>query len=461
MATAGLLFRSLTRPSTAAAQRRTTAAAFSSTPARRAVNPPAASERKSNPTKQKKTYKKTSLLDAVPVKKPAPGERKAFRVRIQTSNNNALPIRGSERMAAKTLVDDASAGRMFGIPDTIVDRLRILRAFKPTQSWGLFHHPHVLVREKTVELARRLDASCQDGGETLRCVLTGYRLTGKSLLLLQAMCHAMLNNWVVINIPEGQELTNGNTEYAPIPDTDPMQFTQPLYTLQLLSTILQVNEKVLNTLPLLLEWPDLGPFSSQATIADLLRSTKETDYAWIAFQAFWKEMCQPGRPPILFSLDGLAHVNTVSDYRDPSFIPVHAHELALVRVFLDALSGKTKLPNGGAIIAATSESNTPLHPSQELVLSQIEATQAQTEPPRRDPYQRRYDDRAYDVLKSTFVLRVPSVSKDEGRALMEYWAASGVVKDVVDTHTVSEKWALGGHGVLGEMEKVALLTLRL
>jgi small subunit ribosomal protein S29 len=41
------------------------------------------------------------------------------------------------------------------------------------------------------------------GALTLKQVITGERSTGKSLLLLQAMSMAYLNNWIVLNVPEG------------------------------------------------------------------------------------------------------------------------------------------------------------------------------------------------------------------------------------------------------------------
>lgn len=163
----------------------------------------------------------------------------------------------------------------------------------------------------------------------------------------------------------------------------------------------------------------------------------------------------------MFALDGLAHINKVSDYRDPAFNAVHAHDLALVGAFVGALSGKTSLPNGGAVIAATSENNTHHHPSQELVLSQLEAGQRGDFVPRPNPYERGYDDRVYEALKNAWVLRLEGVSKEEARALMEYWGASGLVRQLINSRTVSEKWTLGGHGIVGEMERAALLQMKM
>lgn len=189
-------------------------------------------------------------------------------------------------------------------------------------------------------------------------------------------------------------------------------------------------------------------------------SAKEADWAWPTFAALWTELTLPGRPPLLMTLDGLSHVNLVTDYRDPAFNRVHAHDLSLVSTFVDALSGTAPLPNGGAILAATSGNNAHLNPSQELVLSQLEAGQAGQPIPQPEPYRKGYDNRVYDALKNTSVVRLDGVSKEDARALMEYWGASGLLRARIDQRTVWEKWALGGHGVVGEMERASLLTVR-
>lgn len=240
-----------------------------------------------------------------------------------------------------------------------------------------------------------------------------------------------------------------------------MQFAQPVYCLKMIQNLYRANRAVLEKLQLQKDWSRFTNLKQGATLADLALSAKEAEYAWPTLLALWTELTLPGRPPVLFALDGLAHINKISEYRDPSFNEVHAHELSLVRTFVDALSGKTPLPNGGAIIGVTSENNSHHHPSQELVLSQLEAGQAGQRVPRPNPYERKYDERVYEALKNSWVLRVDGVSKDEARSLMEYWGASGLVRNVLNSRTVSEKWTVGGHGIVGEMERATLLQMRM
>lgn len=459
MASANSL-RCLVRPSLPVASRIQPIflAAFSTSSSVHAAAP-AAKSRRDLPAKMKKTYKKKANI--VPVRKPGPGERKAFRKRIQLSNNSALPVEGLETLDGDNMRFNLSAGKVFAIPDAVVDQLRALEAFKTNQSWNLFRKPHVLMRRGTVKLMKKLKESAESK-EALKCVITGSKLSGKSIATIQAMSYAFLNNWVVVHVPEGQDLTNGNTDYSPIPDTEPMQFAQPSYCLKLIQSIYRANRAVLEKLQLEKDWSKFTNLKKGASLADLCLSTKESEYAWPTVLALWTELTLPGRPPVLFSLDGLAHINKVSEYRDPNFKEVHSHELALVRMFVDALSGKTALPNGGAVIGTTSENNTLHHPSQELVLSQLEAGQSgERIIPEPNPYERNYDPRVYDALKDSWVLRLEGITKEEARALMEYWGASGMMRSVINSRTVSEKWTVGGHGNVGEMERAALMQMRL
>ena len=262
-----------------------------------------------------------------------------------------------------------------------------------------------------------------------------------------------------------QELTTACTEYAPVPGTEPAQYMQPVYVLKLIQAIKRANEKVLAKTYTVSAHPELPQnIPANTPLLALANVAKEPDAAWPVFQALWSELTAQGanRPPILLTLDGLAHVMKVSDYRSPSFELIHSHDLSLVRLFTDAFGGAVQFPNGGAVLAATSRNNAPRAPSMELALSQREAEQARAaDVPKADPFFRGYDERVEAVLRSVQVLRLGGISKLEARAVMEYWAASGMLRAAVDETTVTEKWTLAGSGVLGEMERAALLTMRI
>lgn len=145
-------------------------------------------------------FKKTK--DLARGRSPLPGERRATRKRIVLSNNNALRVDGAPRMDGANLADAASGGLVMKVPEGAIDQLRLVEAFKSSQTWGLFHSPHMLVRPETVTVCARMLAAAE-AGETARMVVAGEKAAGKSMVLLQAMTNAFLNDWVVINIPEG------------------------------------------------------------------------------------------------------------------------------------------------------------------------------------------------------------------------------------------------------------------
>ncbi|KAI1090653.1 mitochondrial ribosomal protein [Rostrohypoxylon terebratum] len=392
-------------------------------------------------------------------KPPATGERKAFRKRIQLTNNNALEVKGLEEMTAENIVDPESVGKMVGLPEELIDQLRAIEAFKPTQNWGLFRAPHVLLRQESVDLARQLTEAVGNK-ETLRMVITGERAVGKSMLGLQAQATGFLNKWIVINIPEAQELVTASTEYSPVHNSD--MFSQPIYTLKMFQAIYKSNAALLSQLRVELDHMHLPVTVNRGmTLAALTSITKEPEFAWPVFQSFWKELLLPGRPPILLTLDGLSHIMRISDYRSPSFELIHSHNFGLVRMFTEALGGKTRFPNGAAVLGVTSKGNSPKIPSFEKALEQAAAAHNGLPIPPRDPFYTKYDERVFDAMNGVKVFDVRGVSKTEARALMEYWAASGILRMRVDEHNVSEKYTLSGNGVLGEMERVALFDVRM
>jgi len=163
-----------------------------------------------------------------------------------------------------------------------------------------------------------------------------------------------------------------------------------------------------------------------------------------------------GLPPVLYTLDSLSYIMQDSLYRSAEFEPIHAHDLAIIRHFTDHLSGAAKLPNGGAVMAATSRSHAPVSKSLSLSIKQAEERHAGQQISKKDPFERKHDERAEKAMNGVEVLRLKGLSKVEARGLMEYWAASGVLRSRVDEGSVAEKWALAGNGIVGEIERGAL-----
>ncbi|CAI6341628.1 unnamed protein product [Periconia digitata] len=406
-------------------------------------------------------------------KRPNPGERKAQRKRIVLSNNNALAVASLQDLSPKNVLDPSIEGKVMGFPEEIVDALRAEEAFKPSQGWGLFRRPAALVRKETAQLATLIkaveDAKAEKQPRTIRRLVTGDLMSGKSTLLLQGLAMAHLRGWFVINLPNAQEIAFARTDYAPLAGSDPLQYTQDTYTADLLRQILKGNRAFLEETRMVTK-PDLPfPLPANSTLKVLVeQGMVNSEFSWAVFTTLWQELSQPGRPPIMFALDAIAHVMRNSDYLSAEVKPIHGFDLTLIRQFVDHLSGQKTLANGGIILGGTSQSNKPATPALDHFIKVAEALQSDPDNvPKWNPYLG-VDQRVVDALqgledpkqKDFDVLRLGGVSKPEAKAMMEYYAHSGMLRHTVDDRLVAEKWSLAGMGNVGELER-ASVRLRL
>ncbi|KFY87948.1 hypothetical protein V498_06948 [Pseudogymnoascus sp. VKM F-4517 (FW-2822)] len=455
-------WKCLIRPSTSAspyALSSTQRVAAFSTATAVLARAPATTKKPSQPNmKAKGAARSLRIKKKAPAKTgrpPAPGERKAMRKRIVLSNTNALEVQGLQELSPETMVDAAMVGKVVAIPGPVIDQLRVVEAFKNNQSWDLFRSPSILVRDETVTLAKKmLEAAAAK--KTGSIILSGARATGKSMLLLQAMATAFTKGWIVISIPDAKEVATAVTAYSPIPGTSPLQFSQNVYTATLLGQMAKANADILSahvvkqthTLPI-----PLPPNTTLARLAEL--GARDPEAAWPIFQALWAEITAAGLPPILLAADGLNHMMTMSAYRAPDFSPVHAHDLVLVKHFVDHISGAKSLPNGGAVVAATTTGNIPKTESMNLAFTRILEGKEGKDLTKASPWVE-MDERVLESLKKADLVPLKGLTKPEARGLMEYWAASGVLRQAVNERTVTEKWALAGNGVAGEIAREAL-----
>jgi small subunit ribosomal protein S29 len=291
---------------------------------------------------------------------------------------------------------------------------------------------------------------------------------------------------MLINIT-AQELVVAQSSYAPLPGTNPVQYVQERLTSDLLQRTVLANEETLSKLHVSMEHPELKSLiRPKMTLAELARlGVQDITISWPVFQAFWAELNAPNpaksednkvtaRPPLLVTVDGLAHWMQDSKYSNADFKPIHAHDLALVNHFLSLLTpGSKSLPNGGILLYSTSGSNSPTLPTFELALDQLNAHQngvAESSPefPHPDPYAAA-DKRVLDLFKqsvakktgkkeglsSTLELQtLGGLSREEARGFMEYFARSGLLQEKITEEWVCEKWSLAGGGIIGEMEKL-------
>lgn len=201
--------------------------------------------------------------------------------------------------------------------------------------------------------------------------------------------------------------------------------------------------------------------------------------SWPVFQALWTELTATSaaqgvagefqaRPPMLVTVDGLAHWMTETAYRAADYSTIHPQDLAFVNHFLSILKGgKASLNNGGILLYATSTSNNPASYSLEVALDQLAARRDGVSPTSVDyPSPEAYsgaDARVLELFKPVPVSgketglelqTLGGLTRDETRGFMEYFAQSGLLRENINERWVGEKWSLSGGGIIGELEKL-------
>lgn len=135
----------------------------------------------------------------------SPADRKAHAQRLVLSNTNALEVTSLQDFSVENMVDEKLHGQVLGIPMALIDSLRDLQAFKLAQGWGLFRRPATLMRKETLDLAKlMMEVREKEKNKAVAQIVTGDRFSGKSVHLLQAMTMGLLNNWVVMSVPDGK-----------------------------------------------------------------------------------------------------------------------------------------------------------------------------------------------------------------------------------------------------------------
>jgi small subunit ribosomal protein S29 len=142
-------------------------------------------------------------------KRPAQGDRKAQRKRIVLSNDNALEVTSLKDLDKSNVLSEQNEGKVMGLPaEPVVDALRAVEAFKTTQGWSMFRRPAVLMRKEAIQVARLFkeveESASGQAKKTIRRIISGERMSGKSTLLLQGLTMGFLRDWFVISLPEGK-----------------------------------------------------------------------------------------------------------------------------------------------------------------------------------------------------------------------------------------------------------------
>ncbi len=249
-------------------------------------------------------------------------------------------------------------------------------------------------------------------------------------------------------------------------------YNQPHLTQLLLQRAVASNDSILRTLKLNHKHGKPLTLKNNATLYDLAQlGAQDFHLAHTAWQALYKELSEPGqnsRPPVLVAADGVDHWMGLSLYRNSEYKFIHAHQFSLVAQLVNLLFSTPKeqnFVNGGLVLFSTSGSNSPAHPTFDLLLSQMRAVQHQhVAPSDADfPLPKPYSKADERVLSFSGPATAPGnvnlmdlkgLSREESKGYLEYFARSGLLHQRVTDGFVGEMRGLSGGGVVGELARL-------
>lgn len=243
-------------------------------------------------------------------------------------------------------------------------------------------------------------------------------------------------------------------------------YNQPQLAKDILTRVAYSNSQILEKLKPVHNHSRLAPPRKQLkTLKDLaMIGAENVQVAPQVWDAFWTEMQESSRPPMLVAIDGVNFWMGPTKYRNADYKIIHAHQFNLIKQFLGIVFSNTEnaLPNGGIILACTTKSNHPLTPAFDLLVRQVQARNAglkitDSAFPLHEPYMKLADQRVSDLIQNiehTKVTELKGLSRGESRGLLEYFARSGIFREQVTDGQVAEKWSLSGGGIVGELCKL-------
>lgn len=138
-----------------------------------------------------------------------------------------------------------------------------------------------------------------------------------------------------------QDLMNNTSSYGPLrqkegaPPPDEQLFIQPHLAQAFLERALYSNESALGGLKINHELPKNIQLKEGSTLKDLLKvGVDDHTQSWRVWQAFWRELTEPGtnpRPRVLLAADSVDHWMGPSKYFDAEHKVIHSQQFVLIR----------------------------------------------------------------------------------------------------------------------------------
>jgi small subunit ribosomal protein S29 len=218
--------------------------------------------------------------------------------------------------------------------------------------------PTSVIRKETVELVDKLIAGDKSGSAKARYMLHGARGSGKSLLLVQAVAHAVEAGWIVVYEPEANKWIDSSSQFAY--DAETQSFAQTQQAARTLNKVLAVNKDRLHniTLPNAVEITADHKFEAGSKL-DAMMTVGTTYFATSVkiLEVALDILAKQTQFPVLLAIDDAQALFQRSKYRQPDYSTLESYHLSMPRLALKYLTGAESFARG-AIVGAVSTTAT-------------------------------------------------------------------------------------------------------
>ncbi|KAG0346418.1 37S ribosomal protein S23 mitochondrial [Podila humilis] len=312
-----------------------------------------------------------------------------------------------------------NVGKVLGFPSTVVPTFS--HTSYPTlltEQFDLIKPAALVVRESTVSLLEKIDASMKTPTSQTRLVLTGDAGAGKSALLMQTVSHCLSAGWAVVYIPKASTWMNSSYAYNAVSEST--SYVQPLLASTLVGQINNVNQSVLSKLvtsePVMVGRHEIKKGSSLSALLEV--GVRDQFVAQEVVEVFMKELGSQKEVPTLIAIDEVNSFFRPTEYLRKDGKAMDPENLQLPKLFLEYISGKSSL-NHGAVVTATSDS---LLTNRSEILDVALGTKVVSP----------YKNLSQTLMPWTAGLTrvdVPSYTREEAKGVFDYYKKGNIIFD--------------------------------
>ncbi|WVN87579.1 uncharacterized protein L203_102762 [Cryptococcus depauperatus CBS 7841] len=284
-----------------------------------------------------------------------------------------------------------------------------------------------VVRDLTLDLAKRLENARSGSSSNATYVLSGNKGSGKSILLIQSVAYALESDWIVLYTPRATEWTNSSSHY--IYDPSLKTFSQWESAQTTLSILLETNKDKLAAikLPSTIEFTKGNSIEEGESLTSLIQlGAKDDRVAVQVFDEVMNVLEKQTQFPVLWAIDEIQTLFKPSKYRAPDYSPLEPYDLSIPRLVLDMIAGRRSFSKGAILTALSYNSPSDLPSPSLLSTLDLPSTQPIT------PYTPLNQYHVSHAKNLTPIPVPPCMALEEAGGLFDLYARKGWTKGAGD-----------------------------